>query len=61
MGDFHEPYGAIVGEFDKISPLLLGFCSIFTFSDAVKLYGSFSYSLAKALQDVCNLQLPLGR
>jgi hypothetical protein len=23
MGDFHEPYGAIFGEFDKLSPLLL--------------------------------------
>lgn len=25
MGDFHEPYGAILGEFDKLGPLLLPF------------------------------------
>ena len=25
MGDFHEPNGAIFGEFDKLSPLLLPF------------------------------------
>jgi len=25
MGDFHEPYGAIFGEFDKLRPLLLPF------------------------------------
>ena len=61
MGDFHEPYGAIVGEFGKSPSLFLRFCSIFTFSNVVKLYGSFSYSLAKALQDVCNLQVLLGR
>jgi len=56
MGDFHEPYGAIVGEFDKASPLLLRFCWIFTFSYAVKLYGCFSYNLAKALQALRNLR-----
>ena len=61
MGDFHEPYGAIVGEFDKGGLVLLRFCWIFTFSNAVKLYGSFSYNLAKPLQDVCNLQYRTGR
>ena len=25
IGDFHEPYRAIFGEFDKLSPLLLPF------------------------------------
>jgi hypothetical protein len=25
IGDFQEPYGAIFGEFDKLSPLLLPF------------------------------------
>lgn len=31
IGDFHEPYGAIFGEFDNLSPLFCRFCWIFTF------------------------------
>lgn len=60
MGDFHEPYGAIVGEFDKSPSSTPLFCSIFTFSYAVKLYGSFSYNLAKALQALRNLRQGWG-
>ena len=38
MGDFHEPYGAIFGEFDKLVPLLLPFLvRNFSFSCFVKL------------------------
>ena len=60
MGDFQEPYGAIFGEFDKLGSLLLPFCWIFTVFLAVKLWKTFSYTLAKALQDVCNLRLAGG-
>ena len=60
IGDFHEPYGAIVGEFDKVVLYSSGFCLIFTFSEAVKLYGRFSYNLAKALQALRNLPFPRG-
>ena len=31
MGDFHEPYGAIFGEFDKLSLCSCRFCLKFTF------------------------------
>lgn len=60
MGDFHEPYGAILGEFDKLGPLLLPFCWIFTFSGAVKLWRPFSYNLANSLQALCNLRYSCG-
>lgn len=61
MGDFQEPYGAIFGEFDKLGALLLAvlFESL-PVSSVVKLYGTFSYNLAKALQGVCNLRFPPG-
>lgn len=59
MGDFQEPYGAIFGEFDKLGALLLaGFVRNLPVSGVVKLCGTFSYNLAKALQDVCNLRFP---
>jgi hypothetical protein len=57
MGDFQEPYGAIFGEFDKLGLCSCRFCWIFTVFPAVKLWKTFSYNLAKALQDVCNLRL----
>ena len=59
IGDFHEPYGAIFGECDKLSPLLLPILvRNLSFSCVVKLWKSFSYTAAKALQDVCNLRFP---
>lgn len=59
MGDFHEPYGAIFGECDKAESLLLPFLvRNLSFSRVVKLWESFSYTVAKALQDVCNLCFP---
>ena len=61
IGDFQEPYGAIFGEFDKLGALLLAvFVRNLPVSSVVKLYGTFSYNLAKALQGVCNLHLPEG-
>ena len=64
MGDFQEPYGAIFGEFDKLGALLLAvlleFVRNLPVSSVVKLYGRFSYNLAKALQDVCNLPFHSG-
>ena len=64
MGDFQEPYGAIFGEFDKLGALLLAvlleFVRNLPVSSVVKLCGRFSYNLAKALQDVCNLHSPPG-
>lgn len=61
MGDFHEPYGAIFGEFDKLVPLLLPILvRNLSFSRVVKLWKSFSYTVAKALQGVCNLRFPWG-
>lgn len=50
MGDFHEPYGAIFGEFDNgPSSLLL---LVVRFLCWLK---NFCHNLAKALQDLCNL------
>ena len=61
IGDFQEPYGAIVGEFDKLGALLLAvFVRNLPISSVVKLCGLFSYNLAKALQGVCNLRFPEG-
>jgi hypothetical protein len=61
MGDFQEPYGAICREFAKLGALLLAvlFENLRVYS-VVKLCGRFSYNLAKALQDVCNLRFPRG-
>lgn len=62
MGDFHEPYGAILGECDKLVSLLLPILvRNLSFSRVVKLWKTFSYNLAKALQGVCNLPFPGGR
>jgi len=61
MGDFHEPYGAIFGEFDKLVPMLLPILvRNLSVSRVVKLWKSFSYTVAKALQGVCNLRLSRG-
>ena len=61
MGDFHEPYGAIFREFDKLGPLLLPFLvRNLSFLVVVKLWRPFSYTLAKALQGVCNLRFLWG-
>ena len=61
MGDFHEPYGAIFGEFDKAGPCSLPFLvRNLSLSRVVKLWKSFSYTVAKALQGVCNLRFPTG-
>jgi hypothetical protein len=62
MGDFQEPYGAIFGECDKLgfyAPLLFLVRNL-SFLCSVKLLKSFSYTVAKALQDVCNLPFPSG-
>ena len=62
MGDFQEPYGAIFREFDKLGPLLLRvLVRNLSFSRVVKLWRTFSYTVAKALQGVCNLRFLWGR
>jgi hypothetical protein len=54
IGDFHEPYGAMMGDFDNGYPR-------FVIARTEKLFGfcgdlkNFCHNLAKALQDLCNL------
>ena len=54
IGDFHEPYGAMMGEFGNVYPR-------FIVPELVELFGfcgdskNFCHNLAKALQDLCNL------
>jgi hypothetical protein len=61
IGDFQEPYGAIFGECDKLTLCSLTFSvGNLSVSRVVKLWKTFSYTLAKALQALCNLRFNLG-
>lgn len=57
MGDFHEPYGAITGEFDKQVFFLDFYDLSINLQDLERCetLENFCYNLEKPLQDRCNL------